>query len=107
MLDSRRRFLSACSGAFTLFPIAGYAAEEWVRKNPAEWDPQDIQTILTKSSWVKSVSPELSPVWLRANQKSGKPVPAAEGIRDKRILTEFSVLVRWESGLPVRLARRE
>jgi hypothetical protein len=29
---------------------------------------------------------------------------AADGLRDKRTITEYKVLVRWESGLPVRLA---
>jgi hypothetical protein len=48
----------------------------------------------------------LSPAWLRSLEKNGKRVTAAEGIRDKRTLTEFTVLVRWESGLPVRLARK-
>jgi hypothetical protein len=106
MLDTRRRFLCACSGALTLLPIKGHAAEAWMEKNPTEWEPADIQAILSRSSWVKGVNPELSPAWLRSVEKSGKRVAAAEGVRDKRTLTEFTVVVRWESGLPVRLARK-
>jgi hypothetical protein len=106
MLDTRRRFLCACSGVLTLFPTTGHAADAWMEKNPEEWDPEDVQAILSRSSWVKGVNPELSPDWLRSIEKSGKPVTGAEGIRDKRILTEYRALVRWESGLPVRLARK-
>jgi hypothetical protein len=106
MIDTRRCFLSACSGVLTLFTVKGHAADAWMATNPAEWVPADIQAILSRSSWVKSVNPELSPAWLRSLEKNGKRVTAAEGIRDKRTLTEFTVLVRWESGLPVRLARK-
>jgi hypothetical protein len=74
--------------------------------DPAQWVPADIQAILNRSSWVKGVNPELSPAWLRSLEKGGKRVAAAEGVRDKRTLTEFTVVVRWESGLPVRLARK-
>jgi hypothetical protein len=106
MLDSRRRFLCACTGVLTLFPTTGHAADAWMGTDPAQWVPADILAILNRSSWVKGVNPELSPAWLRSVEKSGKRVAAAEGVRDKRTLTEFTVLVRWESGLPVRLARK-
>jgi hypothetical protein len=106
MLDTRRRFLCACSGVLTLFPCTGHAADSWMGTDPAQWVPADIQAILHRSSWVKGVNPELSPTWLRSLEKSGKRVGAAEGVRDKRTLTEFTVVVRWESGLPVRLARK-
>ena len=66
----------------------------------------DIQAILNRSPWVKGVYPELSSAWLHSLEKGGKRIVAAEGIRDKRTLTEFTVTVRWESGLPVRLARK-
>jgi hypothetical protein len=106
MFDSRRRFLCACSGALTLFSGTGHTADEWMSTHPEEWTPADIQAILNRSSWVKGVYPELSPAWLHSREKGGKRIVAAEGIRDKRTLTEFTVLVRWESGLPVRLARK-
>jgi hypothetical protein len=106
MLDTRRRFLCACSGVLTLFPTTGHAADAWMGTDPAQWVPADILAILNRSSWVKGVNPELSPAWLRSLEKSGKRVAAAEGVRDKRTLTDFTVVVRWESGLPVRLARK-
>lgn len=106
MLDTRRRFLCACSGVLTLFPTTGRAADSWMSTHPEEWTPEDVQAILNRSSWVRGVNPELSPAWLRSLEKSGKRVAVAEGVRDKRTLTEFTVLVRWESGLPVRLARK-
>ena len=106
MFHSRRHFLGACSGVLTLFSGTGHAADEWMSTHPEEWTPADIQTILNRSSWVKGVYPELSPAWLHSLEKGGKRIVAADGIRDKRILTEFTVLVRWESGLPIRLARK-
>jgi hypothetical protein len=106
MFDSRRSFLCACSGVLTLFSGTGHTAGEWMSTHPEEWTPADIQAILNRSPWVKGVYPELSPAWLRSLEKRGKRIVAAEGIRDKRTLTEFTVLVRWESGLPVRLARK-
>jgi len=106
MFHSRRHFLGACSGVLTLFSGTGHAADEWMSTHPEEWTPADIQAILNRSSWVKGVYPELSPAWLHSLEKGGKRIVAAEGIRDKRTLTEFTVLVRWESGLPVRLARK-
>ena len=61
---------------------------------------------LTDLPGVMGVNPELSPAWLRSLGKDEKRVAAAEGARDKRTLTEYTVVVRWESGLPVRLARK-
>ena len=105
MFDSRRRFLRACAGACVLLPATGHAGDAWTQIDPSQWTPADTQTILERSPWVKGVNPELSPDWLRSLEKNTKLVPSAEGIRDKRILSELTVIVRWESGLPVRLAR--
>jgi hypothetical protein len=105
MFGSRRHFLLAASGVLSLLPATSRAAEGWMDKKPAEWDSDDIQTILTRSAWAKVVNPELTPASIRAGGK-GKRVTAAEGLRDKRTLTDFKVLVCWESGLPVRLARK-
>ena len=104
MYGSRRQFLLASTGVLASIPV-GRAAEGWMDKKPAEWDSDDIQTILTRSGWARVTSPELTPASLRAGEKK-KHVAAAEGLRDKRTLTDFKVLVCWESGLPVRLARK-
>jgi hypothetical protein len=76
-------------------------------KHPAEWTPKDIDTILDRSAWASPATLEFSPVAFQA--APGKPnrrVAAAQGLRDKRILTDYKILVRWESALPMRLARR-
>src|ERR1039457_1074345 len=98
MFDTRRHFLCACSGVLTLFSGTGHAADEWMSTHPEEWTPADIQAVLNRSSWVKGVYPELSPAWLHSREKGGKRIAAAEGIRDKRTLTEFTVLVGWGGG---------
>ncbi len=103
MICSRRRFLCAAS---IVVVLPAEAAEGWIAKNPPEWTPDDIQTILGQSPWAKTVNPELSSASLRASAKKGHRAAAADGIRDKRILTDFSVLVRWESALPILLARK-
>ena len=42
-----------------------------------------------------------------SNGKGKKRVAAATGLADKRIFPDYKILVRWESGLPMRLARRD
>src|SRR5262249_9224466 len=61
------------------------------------WTPEDILTILNRSAWVREVPLELPSAESGTTRgtKSGRGSP-----------TQFSVVVRWESGLPVRLARR-
>ncbi len=105
MFGSRRDFLLASTGVLVYLP-PGRAADTWMDKKPAEWDSDDIQTILSRSGWARVTSPELTPSSLRAGKKKGKRVAAAEGLSDKRTLTDFKVLICWESGLPVRLARK-
>jgi len=107
MFGSRRHFLLASSGALALIPPAGRAAKAWVDKKPVEWSPSDIQTILNRSPWVREVSPEFTPDAIGSSGgKAGQPAAASRGLSDKRTLPEFKVLVRWESGLPVRLASK-
>jgi hypothetical protein len=97
----------ASSSAMALFPLAGLAAKPWMDKKPLEWSPSDIDTILNRSAWTREVSPEFTPDAIdTGGGKTGRKATAAEGLADKRILTGFKILVRWESGLPVRLARR-
>ena len=77
-------------------PRLASAAQRWLDRKPAEWTPDDIQTILNRSAWVREARLGTHPAdGERRQQKQG-------GSR----LTEFNILVRWESGLPVRLARR-
>ena len=100
MFRTRRDFLTASSGVMALFPALGHAGEAWANMIPAEWTPEDIHAILNQSPWSREVDLELDPAWApraRARAKSTR--------RDNRLQTEFRVLVRWESGLPVRLRR--
>jgi hypothetical protein len=100
MFRTRRDFLTASSGVMALLPALGPAAEGWANMIPAGWTAEDIHAILNQSPWSREVDLELDPKWApraRARVKSTR--------RDNRLQTEFRVLVRWESGLPVRLAR--
>lgn len=107
MVGTRRHFMQASSGLLALLPSAGLAAKPWMDKKPAEWSPSDIDIILNRSGWTRQASPEFVPEAIEpADGKAGRRSTAAGGLRDKRILPDFKVLVRWESGLPVRLARK-
>jgi hypothetical protein len=84
-----------------LFPRFGHASAAWEDRNPWEWTPQDIQTVLNHSAWVQEVSLEINPPVDksgRARPKGSRPVHGVQ--------TDFKAVVRWESGLPVRLARK-
>jgi hypothetical protein len=84
-----------------LYPRFGHASATWEDRNPWEWTPQDIQTVLNHSAWVREVSLEINPpveTPARPRPKSSRP--------NHGVQSEFKALVRWESGLPVRLARK-
>jgi len=107
MAGGRRHFLLACSGGLAFLPARGAAAVPWGEKKPTEWSPSDLDYILNRSGWTRQASPEFTPTAIvTGDAKSGKRETSVEGLRDKRTLTEFKVLVRWESALPLRLARR-
>ena len=78
---------------------------KWFEKNPPEWGPDDIRIVLNESAWARKGTLEATPDAISPDEK-GKRSPVADGIRDKRIIAGFEVLVRWESGLPVRLAQK-
>jgi hypothetical protein len=92
MSVNRRAFLLVPLSLLRLAP----AAQRWLDRKPAEWTPDDIQTVLNRSAWVREAPLGLDPV--DDGRRRQKP-PVTR-------LTEFNILVRWESGLPVRLARR-
>jgi hypothetical protein len=89
---NRRRFLLAPF----FVPRLASAAQRWLDRKPAEWTPDDIQTVLNRSAWVREAPLGMDPA------EGGRRKQNQGGSR----LTEFNILVRWESGLPVRLARR-
>src|SRR5215475_5191069 len=77
-------------------PGLARAAENWMDRKPAEWTPDDIQIVLNHSAWVREASLGMDP---GDNSGRRKKKPAGRP-------TQFNILVRWESGLPVRLARK-
>jgi hypothetical protein len=109
MSVTRREFLAASCTlpvAASLSPTAA-AADSWLTRPPDQWEPSDVLAILNKSAWTKTVYPELTSAWINSGRSEGKTNPAAEGLRDKRTMSEFGILVRWESALPIRLARKQ
>ncbi len=92
MSRTRRDFLIACS----VLPQLAGATARWLHEKPSNWRPDDIEAILNHSAWVREAPLEMDP----ATAGSAKKVKQGQGLP-----TDFTVLVRWESGLPVRLAR--
>jgi hypothetical protein len=84
-----------------LYPRFGHASATWEDRNPWEWTPQDIQTVLNRSAWVREVSLELNPPVDTSGRAQPKNARPSHGLA-----TQFKAVVRWESGLPVRLARK-
>jgi hypothetical protein len=105
MLGTRRDFLAVCSSIFSFLSPDKHPQIKWYEKHPPEWTPEDISLILSQSAWAKKGTLESIPDAIKPDKK-GRRSPVADGIRDKRIIAGFDVLVRWESGLPVRLARK-
>jgi len=100
---TRRRFLAASAGLPLVAPnFVGGAQNrtarefKWSEKHPAEWNTKDIDLILNHSAWVREVPLEMDRTAAGLAKGAG---PAGE------VATQFKVLVRWESALPVRLAR--
>jgi hypothetical protein len=82
-------------------PRFGYASATWEDRNPWEWTPQDIQAVLNRSAWVREVSLEIATQ--NESPSGAKPKTARQ---THGMPSQFKSVVRWESGLPVRLARK-
>jgi hypothetical protein len=93
---SRRNLLIAFPGACLGLSQRAIAADRWAGRRPEEWTPSDIQDVVDRSAWTREVT--LSSVPATPGQPKGQSQPRAS-------LSEFKVFVRWESGLPMRLAR--
>lgn len=103
------------------------AASPWREKPVSQWDAEDAKQLLTDSPWVKHATPhwlpDLSPFQREEggnlNEGVGKGVGLAgtgllgsrreaEAIKQARTKPEPpSVMVRWESALPVRIAEQK
>ena len=97
MLQTRRGFL-ATSGLLTLIPSSAIAGGPWWEKNPDQWTADDLDKVLNHSEWVRRVMLTYLP-----SSSHGKASRQREGVETS---SEFACDVRWESALPVRLARR-
>jgi hypothetical protein len=97
MIQTRRSFLSA-SGLLAVFQRSAFPAGPWSDKHPDEWTADDVDKVLNHSEWVHAVTLTYLPSAAR-----DKPNRRGEG-RDTS--SDFTCQVRWESGLPIRLARR-
>src|SRR6185369_11579162 len=97
MVNTRRSLLATAAGVWIVLPRAAPAAAKWIDKKPLEWSPEDLQTILNHSAWVREAPLEID------KGEAGSPRKKKAGAGH---YTQFTLLVRWESGLPVRLARR-
>jgi hypothetical protein len=97
MMQTRRSFLSA-SGLLAVFQPSAFPAGSWLDKNPDQWTADDLDKVLDRSEWVRQVMLTYVPSVPR-----NKPNRRYEGVERS---SEFNCQVRWESGLPMRLARR-
>ena len=69
---------------------------KWTEINPTAWNSNDLHLILNRSAWVREVK-------LESDRSAAGMVKGAKA--DEGLLTNFNVVVRWESAAPIRLAR--
>lgn len=97
MFGTRRTFLAVGTSVLSSLSSAAQRHLKWFEKHPPEWGPDDIRIVLNESAWARKGTLESKPDAISPDKK-GKRSPVADGIRDKRVLAGFEVLVRWESG---------
>lgn len=114
LLPTRRSALLLTLG---LAAETAFAAEFWDQKQPADWTPDEVERLLSKSPWTKEASIvntarigplgsplpdviDIDPAQIASAGPVGpngeRPIPEAPG--------KFKARVRWESALPVRQA---
>jgi hypothetical protein len=96
-MQTRRSFLSA-SGLLAVFQPSAFPAGSWLDKNPDQWTADDLDKVLNHSEWVRQVMLTYVP-----SVPLNKPNRQHEGVERS---SDFNCQMRWESGLPMRLARR-
>jgi hypothetical protein len=97
---TRRHFLGA-AGLLAGLSARAMADDSWTTAHPDEWTPHEIDTVLNHSPWVHEVVLGVPVSALARGRGKAGPIEQAAGVP-----SEFAALVRWESALPVRLARR-
>jgi hypothetical protein len=97
-ITRRRALLSALAVPPSLLGLGGgwdaFAGEFWQEKAPSDWSEAEVQRPLTRSPWARAAAARL------LRRGSGRPRDATA--REPAL----APLVRWESALPVRHARR-
>ena len=123
---TRRRWLA---GSVPFVSIA-LGADAW-KKKAADWSEKDIQQLLNKSPWTRTVIVEFN---VRRDKKNTQVAPPPPGGRPEMpgssidgplgrmgypsgglpvenggpgVLPEFNAFVRWESAAPIRLALKK
>ncbi len=132
-MQSRRQLLAVLGGAPFLRLLA--ADEVWNKKAAAEWSPQEIERILTRSPWARETTPEFN---MQGMGMGGPPggmggppgggmggppgggmggppgggmggPPPGGGMGGPGMgggMPQFKAMVRWESAAPIREAAK-
>lgn len=124
---ARSRFFSPAAAMFVLLAPAALCSDPWGHKKPDQWTAQDAQRVLTDSPWVRQGSmrfPEqpivhdespgsaqADPMAAGSGGRGGMQLPGNQlgrwdgGVgRDTSGTPMLSVIIRWDSALPVREA---
>jgi len=82
MVLSRRQAASLigflCSSCFVDSSWAA-SSEFWNRKKPSEWSPEEVERLITKSPWAKTVHIQPSKSYLRDHAEPEPPNPGGSG----------------------------
>jgi hypothetical protein len=120
-LTRRQWFAAACGAAASCGVTYGFAAPDfWNRKDPAEWTPEEIARLLSKSPWAKGatmervIMPKPSAIPTTpprpALNKNGTPkktnTTAAPRPSAPKTQPVSRGIIVWESAKPVRDARK-
>ena len=62
-------------------PLSAGSSEFWSRKDPSEWSADEVDRLITKSTWAKEI--------------------AAPAVGRSRVGPQYHGLVRWESAKPI------
>ena len=115
--------LKTCS-ALLAGALAIYAADFWNAKDPAQWTPEEIESILNDSPWARPTNisfdlPGMQPDSGKSRSgrfagdggykggaypRRGRYPDEDEPAKATRGLPSFVATVRWESALPIRQA---
>lgn len=82
----------------------------WMSKPISQWDEEDAKQVLTNSPWVKYAKPAQLPERTEAQRREGGQMGGGKGVGLQGMgaggvfAPAQSLMVRWESAFPVRVA---